>query len=385
MGRLWDRVSDALFSVPNAVADSTVVLPPIRGDVAQVSHLGPEVAAAFGINLSSDRVTRAQAMSIPAVRRGRQVIAGTLGAAPLRCTRVRNDVTERLDRQLLKQPDPNLTLAQTLTWTIDDLMFSGVSWWRVLERLEKFPYRAERLSLERVNVDPSSGVVRVDGTEADPANLIRFDGPDEGILTHGARALKTALLLEEAVRKFARLDIPLGLIQDEVGQMLEDEVLTFLDSWEKARASRTTGYLPHGLKYLNPTFNAEQLELGDARGFQAQEIARLMNLPANIINAPTNDSLTYSTTESNRRELVDLTFAPFIAAIEQRLSMPDVTPNGTTVYFDLGKFLRGDIKTVIETGALAVDSGLMTKDEVRTEWLSLPPLTKKENTDGDDS
>lgn len=346
------------------------------GDKAQAASLPPGIAEAFGISTSTERVDRKQAMCVPAVRRGRQIIAGTLGAAPLIATRKRGDkAPERVARQLLSQPDPDVTAGFTMTWTIDDLLFYGVSWWLVTERgIDNFPSRAQRLHPSRMRIDTASGKIYVDGKETLDKDLIRFDGPDEGILEYGSRALKTSILLENAVRNYARLDIPLGLIQDEDGSLTPTEVQEMLDSWEAARVARSTGYLPSGLKYINPNFNAEQLQLGQARGFQAQEIARLMNLPASYINAPTNDSLTYSTTESNRRELVDMTFAPYKGAIEQRLSMPDVTPAGTNVQFDLGMFLRGDIKSVIDTGAAAVNAGLMTVDEVRTEWLGLPPI-----------
>lgn len=358
---------------------------PRTGDIAQSANLPVSVAQAFGINLSGDSISRKEAMTIPAVRRGRNVIAGTLGAAPLIAVRQRaGQPPERVPRTLLSQPDPNVTCAFTVTWTLDDLIFYGVSWWLVTKRDSfGYPANAERIHPIRIRVDMAQQQAYVDGKPVNDRDLIRFDGPDEGILTYGATTLKTYLLLENAVRNYARMDVPLGLIQDEEGAMTTDEVQTFLDSWEAARIKRSTGYLPSGLKYVNPAFNAEQLELSTARDFQSQEIARLMNLPASSINAPVNSSLTYATTESNRRELVDMTLQPFKVAIEQRLSMPDVTPGGTTVQFDLGMFLRGDIKSVIETGAAAVGAGLMTKDEVRTEWLGLPPLEGTNNGAGD--
>lgn len=385
MGRFMDWV---LGATPTLVADSTTVIPSWGGgDRSQIASLPVAIAEAFGINPSSESVTRAEAMKIPTVKRGRQVIAGTLGAASLVATRTRaGNPPERITISLLNQPDPNATRQYTLTWTIDSLIFYGVAWWRILKRNAfNFPEQAEWISPSRIVVSPSTGEIRIDGeVVTNPEkHLIRFDGPDEGILFSGAVTLKTALLLEAAVRRYARLDIPLGFLQDEEGTLEEDETQELLNAWEAARIKRSTGYLPKGLKYVNPMFNAEQLQLGDARNFQSQEIARLMNLPASTVNAPTNDSLTYSTTESNRRELVDMTFAPYQQAIEQRLSMGDVTPNGTVVAFDLGKFLRGDMKTVVETGAAAVREGLMTVDEVRTEWLNLPPMSKEVSDGGD--
>lgn len=375
MGMLarWGLVRDA--------ATSAVVLPETQGDVAQAASLPADVAAAFGINLQSDRVTRDQAMTIPSMRRGRQIIAGTLGTAPLTCMRRRaGKAPDCLDLPLFAQPDPNTTRAFMLTWTADDLLFHGVSWWLVLERgTDGFPTKARRVEPGRVSVDTASGKVRIDGQLVADRDVIRFDGPDEGVLKHGARTLRTALMLEEAVRRYARLDVPLGLIEDSLGHLEASEVQTLLDAWEVARQQRTTGYLPNGLSYKPTVFDATQVQLAEARAYQSAEIARLLNLPPSAVNAPSNDSLTYSTTESHRRELVDLTFAPFIAAIEQRLSMNDVTPRGTTVHVDLTAFLRGDLTSVLNAAKVGIDAGILSAEEVRANWLNLPPIEESSN------
>ena len=360
-------------------ADTSVVIPSWPGgDVSQVASLPTEVAEAFGINTVSDTVSRKEAMTIPAVRQGRNVIAGKIGTAPLVCTRTRaGTAPERVDRPFFNQPDPLRTLASTLTWTCDDLLFNGWSLWRVLERDgQRFPLKGERVPPWRIT--PTVEGIRIDGRVVDQGDLILFEGPDEGLLKTSGRTLRTALLLEDAVRRAASADVPVGIFEDQLGAMLTDEVDAFLTSWEAARRARSTGYVPNGLKYVNPNADPEKMQLKDARAFQAAEVARALNLPAYAVNAPTNDSLTYATTESNRRDLVEVTYAPYVAAIQGRLSMGDVTPQGTVVHLDFSAFIRGDLGNVISTGAAAVAAGLMTIDEVRTQWLQMPPLPTEE-------
>lgn len=354
---------------------ASVTIPPSQGDVAKVANLPTSVAEAFGINLNSSTVNRTEAIGIPSVSKGRAVIAGTLGTIPLICTRTRaGNAPERVERTFLTQPDPDVTRTYHLTWTIDDLVFYGVSWWLVTERdSSNFPSHAKRILPGHLTFDQLTGKPLIDSAPVNPRDIIRFDGPDEGLLKRGARALRTSIMLEEAVRKYATMDIPLGMLADQEGMLTQDEVDKLLNSWESARARRSTAYLPRGLEYKNPTFDAEQLQLSEARNHQAAEIARLMNLPPDAVNAPSNDSLTYSTTEANRRQLVDMTFKPYINAIEQRLSMGDVTPNGTTVHLDLAEFLRGDLTTVLNAAKIGIDAGILTVDEVRTDWLKLPP------------
>lgn len=372
MGRLTDTVH-RWWSGPETTAAYT--LPSWSGDYAQVASLPSEVAEAFGIYPGTDRVTRKQAMAIPAVRRGRQVIAGTIGGAGLVATRRRGDqAPQRVTRPLLTQLNPNVTNAWLLTWTVDTLLFYGVAWWLVTARdTLGYPTSVVWVQPYRVQVT-TDGTILVDNVPVRDADLIRFDGPDEGLLVHSSRAIITYTALEDAVRKFARLDVPLGWLEDVEGSLDTGEVQTMLNSWEAARRARTTGYIPRGLKYVPNAATPGAMQLAEARGFQAAEIARALNLPAVYVNAPSGDSLTYATTESNRRELSDITLAPFTAAIGQRLSMPDVTPGGTTVTVDLARFLRGDLRQILDAGAVAISSGQMTVDEVRDQWLDLPPI-----------
>lgn len=380
MGKVLDWL---LPPVHDVLAASSTVLPAVAGDVAQVANLPQSVAQAFGINTESDTVTRGQAMTVPAVRQGRNVIAGKIGTAPLVCTRTRAGKTpERVARPFFDQPDPNSTRAALLTWTVDDLIFNGISYWVVTARDETaFPRAASRVDASRVTVDASTATIRLDGKEIAPRDVIAFQGPDEGLIRHAGRTLRTCILLEQAVRTAASADVPVGLFEDQQGAMHADEIEVFLASWESHRRARATGYVPAGLKYVNPSASAEAMQLVEARAFQAAEVARHLNLPAYAINAPTNDSLTYATTEGNRRDLVEITFAPYIAALEQRLSLGDVTPLGTEVHLDFTAFVRGDLAAVISTGAEAVAAGLMTRTEVRQLWLNLPPIEPDPTTE----
>lgn len=335
----------------------------------------PVVAAAFGLSTGANIVSREDAMTVPAVRRGRAVIAGTLGAQPL--IALRGPELGRIDRQLLDQPDPNTTRQHLLTWTFDDLLFMGVSWWLVTDRdATGYPTRASRISPHRITVDVIANQVRVDGKVVDDSRLIRFDGPDEGVLKYGGRTLRTCLLLEDAVRRNADGLPPLDLLTLEEGaaELTATEIGDLLDNWAAARRDRSTAYMNRAIKHQSVGYDAAAAGLAEARTFQAGEVARLMNLPPRYVNAPSASSMTYSNVQSERLELVDLSLAPYITAVEQRLSMPDVTPRGQVVKVDLAGFLRGDERTALEAGALAITNQVLTADEVRAAIYNRPPL-----------
>ncbi len=359
------------------------------GDVAQVRHLPAEVAAAFGLSTGGGVVDRTAAMRIPAIRRGRQVIVGSLAACPLVAHRTNPDGTvETVDRPLLRQPDPNTTLQYVLTWTIDDLLFYGVAWWLIRERDgQGYPSAVERVSRDRLTVDLQRGRVFVDQADK-TADVVRFDGPDEGVIEYQGDTLSTSQLLSAAVRKFARLDVPLGALKLKEGAAelqtapftcgIENDprsqVDYLLDTWEEARRSRTTAYLNGAIDYSTYQLDAAAIQLVEGRAEQNAECARLLNLAPRYVNAPSASGMTYTNVEAERRDLADTSLVGFQTAIEQRLSMGDVTPRGTAVRFDLTRLLRGDTLTALQSADIAVRLNAMTGDEVRTDVLGRTPL-----------
>lgn len=365
-------------------------------DVAQVRDLPASVAQAFGLYVG-DTITRPEAMRVPTIRRARQVVCGTIGAQPLIAHRTNPDgsITDvTAERRLLLQPDPNTTLQNVLTWTVDDLFFHGISWWHVMDRdADGFPRAIERLAPElgRLTVDVDNRVAYVDGKLAENRDLIRFDGPDEGLLKYAGSTLATSRLLDAAVRRLASGDIPLGALKlaegakelsTEPGSAFpgnpdddRSQVEFLLDQWEDARRTRTWAFVNRAIDVQTFQKDARESQLAEGRQQQRIDEANICNVPPRVVNAPSSDSMTYSTVAAERADLADLSMLGFTVAIEQRLSLGDVTPRGTAVRFDLTRFLSGDTLSALEAAGQAVALEAMTSDEVRTDVLGRPPLT----------
>jgi phage portal protein BeeE len=64
---------------------------------------------------------------------------------------------------------------------------------------------------------------------------------------------------------------------------------------------------------------------------------------------------------------LDFSLRPLLTAIEQRLSMDDVTVRGQYVEFDLDDFLRGDPLTRADVYSKLIPLGVLTVDEAREE------------------
>jgi hypothetical protein len=347
-----------------------------------LTTLPSDVAAAFGFaSTAVEVVTRAEAMSVPAVRRGRAIICGNLGSMPL----VARRGGEVVDRPWGDQPDTHVTRAHVLTWTVDDLLFSGRSWWRHLDRdAQGYPSVSERIEPSRVGFVMQRGgtaLVLVDGEPVDDRDLCRFDGPDEGLLSNGGRALRTAILLETAVRRNVDGMPPQDYLRLAEGatELDETQIDALLDEWAEARRTRGTAFMNRSIEHGAVGFDPRAGQLAESRQHQAAEVARLMNLPADAVDAPGGTGMTYANVESKRRDVVDVTLRPFIAAIEQRLTMGDVTPRGTSVVVDLSSYLRADTAAAIKAAAEGKAAGILTEQEAR-ELVGLPPVSTEEGS-----
>ena len=102
---------------------------------------------------------RAEAMQVPAVARGRALIAGLLGRHPLAC----------YDAAAVIQPDDAPWLTATSTnqsprtrnlWTFDDLIFGGLSLWAVSRGAGDQITDAIRVNPGLWSVDPASNRVQ---------------------------------------------------------------------------------------------------------------------------------------------------------------------------------------------------------------------------------
>lgn len=320
------------------------------------------------------RVSRADAMQVPAVARARNIICGTIGTLNLQAYSEITGAKIGL-KPLLKQPDPALPFSITITFLVEDLMFHGHAFMQVLalDLEDGRPSQARRIDPTTItfttnintneinngfylnnNLLPTTGI----------GSLIMFTSFDEGILNRGGRTISTALKLEEAVQRMASEPNPTMVIKNTGVDLPPEQVTSLLASWKQARVTRNTAYLSGPLDVTTFGYDATQMQLTESRMNTASEIARLCNIPAWYLNAE-SASATYSNVVSERRSLVDFSLRPFLSAIEQRFQMNDLTPRGQEIKFDLDDYLRGNPLEQVEVLGKLLELGIIDISEAR--------------------
>ena len=171
-----------------------------------------------------------------------------------------------------------------------------------------------------------------------------------------------------------------GFLKNTGADMPESQVQGLLAAWKAARQSRSTAYLTSTLSYETVGFSPKDMMYNDAQQYLATQIARAMNVPAYYISADMNNSMTYQNIIDGRKEFVAYSLQPYICAIEDRLSMNDITANGHTVRFNISEtFLRSDDKARLETIEKMLALGLIDIDDAK----EMEDLTPKGNESGD--
>jgi phage portal protein BeeE len=323
--------------------------------------------------------SREEALSIPTVAACRNLIVGTI--VQLRPYVYRAE--ERLPSgYLLSKPDPSSSWPATIAGTVDDLLFYGRTYWRVLERDSAgFPTRARWTPYRDVTPETRStggsyaellgyriagveGVVPVD-------DVIRFDGQAPAILTTGARALAGALELEAAARRLAKVELPAGTLTNDGTELSEEEAQEVVEKFSTNRLEHGIAFL-QGLTYSRENLSPADLQLLDARHNVATEVSRLFNVPVAMVAAsPSGHSsaMLYANLTQMLAILISTSCAPHLVVVETTLS--DVMPRGQAVAFDVQQFLRADPQAAADYAIALAGAGLITTEEARS-LLGIP-------------
>jgi len=354
--------------------------PAVMGDTTIGYNLGT-----FGYG----PMDRTLAVQVPAVNRCANLIKGVIGYLPLEL--YKKSTGEQLGTPLwCEQPDIRQPRSVTISWTVDSLIFYGVAYWRVTEVYadDLRPARFEWVNNSRVvphlnTLGTEVLYYTVDGVKVPPigvGSLITFQGLTQGILATGGRTIQAALDLEKAASVAAATPMATGFIKNTGADMPESSVQALLATWKQARQNRSTAYLTSTLSYEAVGYSPKDMMYNEASQYLATQISRLMNVPAFYISADMNGSYTYQNIIDGRKEFVAYSLQPYICAIEDRLSMDDITARGHIVRFNIDEsFLRTDTIKRLEAIEKMLNLGLIDVEQAK----QMEDLTPNGNENAD--
>lgn len=338
--------------------------------IAPHAAVGAAVGAAGNPNVGNFMTymtgfDRLQAINIPTISRARDLICSMVGALTIKQYSWQWDATEQEYEKMylpddiwFDQPDPNVTRNFILSWTTDDLIFYGRAFWVVTKRFGNgFPAEFTWIPAADVQTRDQAGPqwfgpsrqVTFNGLDLDTRDVIQFISPIQGLLSMGARAIRTARNLDESAERFARNQIPSGVLRQVDGEPMSSEELAnmaaaFADAREANAIAALNQFVTFEPQYIDPS----KMQSVESREHQALEMARIANIPPYLVGINTS-SMTYANAQQARQDLYLFGAKPFVDAIEQTLSMNNVTPRG--------RYIELDVKSYLEENDMAGDEG----------------------------
>jgi hypothetical protein len=317
----------------------------------------------LGVPLEDMPVSRAAAMSVPAIARARHLTAGTIAKMPLEALKLadpvpdqpywcqgssgqRGDVTDAEMRDIGVMPQS--TWWRHL-WTVDDHLFYGASLWLITKRYAAAdivragkPAQMLRIPWAAWSLDDQGTFTGLDGqpilTDAlvnRGVGLLYIPGPHEGILNFAQRTIRGAIDLERTAADVARR--PFRLLLNQTTDITLDAVERRAIVGEARNALRDND----GVLFTNAAIEATAIPIDsgalliDGRNASALDVARDVSMPAAMLDATTQGaSLEYATLQGRNQQWIDYGLSLYMAGIAARLSMDDVVPQGQRVAFN---------------------------------------------------
>ena len=328
-------------------------------------------------------IDRNFALQVSSVARCRNLIAGVIASIDL--SLYKKSTGEKLGSPVwLEQPDIRQPRSLTIAATVDSLIFYSVAYWRVtsLYADDGRPSGFEWVANNRVTYTTNQYGTEiqdyfVDGNKVPMGgigSLVTFQSLLPGVLQSASTTIRAAYDIQKASAVSAATPMATTVLKNNGADLPESQIQGILAGWKAARQNRSTAYLTSTLSVENIGFSPKDMMYNEASQYLATEIARAMNVPAYMISADMNNSMTYQNIIDGRKEFVAYSLQPYISAIEDRLSMNDITNASNQVRFAVDdSFLRVDAKDRLDIIEKMLNLQLIDVNQAR-QMEQLTPL-----------
>ena len=309
-----------------------------------------------------------RALRIPAISRAHDLhvsLAGSLALTQYQL--VWDSVSEEYRKVYLEgeswftRPDPKVTRQFIIGQTVSDLIMYGRAFWVITSRYARtgaqagtgFPASFTWIPAADVETPDQSTYsgqwfgmsnnIEFNGQQLRTADVVQFISPIRGVVYASNRAITIAERLDESAARFAQNEFAAGYLQQKGGgePMSAEELADLAAGWAQARRANAVGALNEYVEWVSFDQDPSKLQLVESRQFEALEMARIMNVPASMINAPlgAGSSINYTNQQDQRADLYTYGTKIFLDTIQETLSLDNIVPRGRFVEFDVSQFI----------------------------------------------
>jgi HK97 family phage portal protein len=178
---------------------------------------------------------------------------------------------------------------------------------------------------------------------------------------------------------FAGGGIPKAILKSQM-DVNQAQATTLKERLMGAFRAREPIVLGNGVDYQQISVKPEESQFLLTQQATATDIARFFWIPADMIDAPSGKSMTYSNREQRSLDFLVYSVAHWLKRIEDGLSA--LLPGPLYVKFDVRQLLRTDVETQAKVHVQYLAGKVVAPSEVRAD-LGMPPMTQAQKDEAD--
>jgi len=347
----------------------------------------------LGQTFANESVTNKNSVRLVPVWAAVQLVAGAVGSLPLHVYRTQPDGT-RIETphhpvaKLLDSPNAWMDGGELIEVAMGHLLLWGNAFLLKVKTNKKvtelWPIAPERVKVDR----DKNGVPYyvLDGnkgpfTQRDFIHIrgLSFDGlVGVSPIQMARQGLGTYAAVEKYAGKFWANNATPGGVLTHPNRLSPEAAERLRAQWHASHggtgnASRVA-ILEEGMKFEPMSLPLEDAQMVQQMELSTLNVARLMQIPAHMLQTNANgSSLTYTTTAMEYEHFVRFTLRRWLTRWEKSLMRDTdlLSTNGLgsqfSLKFDTTDLTRGDTKTIADINLALFKEGIVTRDEVRSE------------------
>lgn len=338
-------------------------------------------------------VTEETALSVGAVKQAVKLLSETMGMLPLHIYERSGDRERQKKRApqhplykiLHTQPNPEMTRMEWISFGVANLVLRGNFYSEIVRDnggrvRELWPIPASAMKVKR---DIQTRAIKYSVTVAGQEKPLRADQVlhirnfqtsglcGRGLLDDACEPIGTMMAAEQSAAGLYKNGLQVGGTLAHPKTLGEDGMANLRKSIDDqvggiGKAGRYL-LLEEGMTYTaGGNVTPKDAELIPSRKFGVLEVARHTNLPPHLLMDL--DRATFSNIEEQGIQFVTYSLGPFIARIEQRIGIQlfsEAEQDRFFAEFNVDGLLRGNIKARYEAYQIAVQIGLLSRNECR--------------------
>jgi HK97 family phage portal protein len=329
--------------------------------------------------VSTDTITKEQALNIPAVSACVEIISDTVASLPIRLyeetdgkvSEVLKDVRTKL---LNDETGDTLDSFQYKKALIEDYLLNGAAYTyinRQRNTIKSLHYVDNKNISVTSNFDPifKSYDILVNGSAYRDFEFIKLtrktkDGATgRGILAENNKMLSVAynsLDFEESLVKTGGNKRGFLKAASKLAKEAMDQLKSAFGNLYKNNNTENLIVLNNGLEFVEASQSSVEMQLNENKKTNSNEICKLFVVPPSILDGTANDE-TYN-------NWIKTCILPILIAIQTSLNKDLLLPSekGSFYFaFDVKELLKGDILKRYQAYEIAIRNGILQVDEVR--------------------